>query len=246
MKVTVLKSGSKGNSTLIETKNNNILIDAGITLKELQTYNEKINIDYILVTHSHSDHTSGLKRLYKYFNPKIYSRNEEVLKDENYESHYLDSNITIDNINITSFNLSHDSDCIGFLIKDLETLNELVYITDTGYINKKILNMIQNKNTYIIESNHDINMLMDGPYPYYLKQRILSDSGHLSNKDCGRYLKDVIGENTKNIVLAHLSEKNNTEEMAKETITDTLNKNNITIEHIYVAKQKVILDKIEV
>lgn len=246
MKVTVLKSGSKGNSTLIETKTLNILIDAGITLKELQEYKNDIKIDIVFITHSHTDHTSGLKRLYKNFSPIIYTRNETVLNSTDFKSLYLEKEIFIDNLDIISFNLSHDSDCIGFLIKDLNDNNELVYITDTGYINKKILDIIKNKNTYIIESNHDVEMLRNGSYPFYLKQRILSDTGHLSNKDCCRYLKDLIGSNTKNIILAHLSENNNTKDKALEEINQMINENCIKDVNIFVAEQHKNLEKIEV
>lgn len=246
MKVTVLKSGSKGNSTLIETEKLNILIDAGITLKELTNYKDDIKIDVVFITHSHSDHTSGLKRIYNKFSPIIYTRNDIVLSCPDYNSIYLEKDITIENLNIISFNLSHDSDCIGFLIKDLNTNNELVYITDTGYINKKILDIIHNKNTYIIESNHDTEMLRKGPYPFYLKQRILSDTGHLSNKDCCKYLKDLVGKDTKNIVLAHISENNNTKEIVSEEINNMVNENGFTYVNIYVAEQKHNLDLIEV
>ena len=132
--------------------------------------------------------------------------------------------------------------CIGFLIKDLNTDNELVYITDTGYINKKILDIIHNKNTYIIESNHDTELLRKGPYPFYLKQRILSDTGHLSNKDCCKYLKDLVGKDTKNIVLAHISENNNTKEIVLDEINNMVNDNGFNYVNIYVAEQKHNLD----
>lgn len=245
MKVTVLKSGSKGNSTLIEADHLNILLDAGITLKELESY-DKDNIDVILITHSHTDHTSGLKSIYKKYKPIIYTRNNDVLADENYKTTYLEKTFILDNLEIISFNLSHDSDCIGFLIKDLNDNNELVYITDTGYINSKILDKIVNKNVYIMESNHDIDMLRHGKYPFFLQQRILSDKGHLSNKDCSKYLSKLIGDKTNTIILAHLSEENNTSELALKELEKMLIKNNLNVTTIYVAKQKESLAKVEV
>ena len=93
-------------------------------------------------------------------------------------------------------------------------------MTDTGYINRKYLAKMVGKDAYIIESNHDEVMLMDGPYPRFLKERVISDKGHLSNKTTAKYLKKIIGSNTKTIVLAHLSEKNNTEEKALSAIAD--------------------------
>ena len=102
----------------------------------------------------------------------------------------------------------------------------MVYVTDTGYLNQKNLQKLINKNLYILESNHDVEMLMNGPYPYILKQRVLSDKGHLSNELAGSYLRDIIGINTKKIVLAHLSETNNDAQIAintnKEIIGDKL------------------------
>ncbi len=120
-----------------------------------------------------------------------------------------------------------------------------MYITDTGYINVKYHEKLKNKNLYIIESNHDIEKLMNGKYPYHLKQRILSDEGHLSNKDCSYYLKTFIGENTNNIILIHLSEENNTEELAYnelKKVLEELNRNDI---RIIISRQKERTELIE-
>lgn len=150
----------------------------------------------------------------------------------------------MDDLEVSYFNLSHDSDCIGINIK--EGSKELVYITDTGYINKKILTNIVNKDMYIIESNHDVKLLMNGKYPFFLQQRILSDKGHLSNKDCSRYLSTLIGDKTKYIVLAHLSEENNTPELASLELDKMLEKSNVKINKTYIAKQDESLETIEV
>ena len=104
---------------------------------------------------------------------------------------------------------------------------------------------MKNKNLYVFESNHDEKMLMEGPYPYILKQRVLSDKGHLSNATSAEYLLQIIGENTSKIVLAHLSETNNTPELAIKTIQDLLEENNIHKE-IIAAKQYESLEEIEV
>ena len=110
---------------------------------------------------------------------------------------------------------------MGYIFE--EDGHSLVYITDTGYINAKNHQKLSNKNMYILESNHDIDMLMNNPkYPYHLKQRILGDKGHLSNKDCSYYLSKFISENTKCIILAHLSEHNNTPSLALEELKKTL------------------------
>ena len=112
---------------------------------------------------------------------------------------------------------SHDAPySVGFIISQED--KSIVYVTDTGYINRKYLNKMVNKDIYVIESNHDEVMLMDGPYPRFLKERVISDTGHLSNKTTAKYLKKIIGDKTKYVLLAHLSEKNNTEEKAIEAM----------------------------
>ena len=103
-----------------------------------------------------------------------------------------------------------------------------------------------NKNLYILESNHDVNMLMEGKYPYHIKQRILGDKGHLSNKDSAYYLSQFVTDNTEHIVLAHLSEDNNTPEVAKETLYKTFEKTGKKVPDLIIAKQKESTELIEV
>ena len=170
----------------------------------------------------------GLKSVYKEFKPTVFSRNDEVIEKNICDITYFDKPYILDDLEVSYFNLSHDSDCIGINIK--EGSKELVYITDTGYINKKILTNIVNKDMYIIESNHDVKLLMNGKYPFFLQQRILSDKGHLSNKDCSRYL----------------SEENNTPELASLELDKMLEKSNVKINKTYIAKQDESLETIEV
>lgn len=239
MKVTVLSSGSKGNSTLIETSKKNILIDAGLPLSNLEKRLEKPfpNIDILVITHSHNDHIKGINSVIKKYNPIIITKSKEVLDLLNNNSIY--KNIDEECLNIELFPLSHDVECYGVIVK--ENKKELIYITDTGYINEKILSQINNKDMYIIESNHDITMLRNGPYREYLKKRVWSDSGHLSNEQTSKYLSAIVGKNTKYIILAHLSQENNTEEKALEETKKVLKDKNIL-----VAKQEKALDTIEV
>ncbi len=253
MKIKVLASGSKGNCSLIETASARFLIDIGITYQRLNKELEKMNltiedIDALLLTHAHNDHTSGLKVLLKHSNFKIYT-NDEMRKElttpidiERIEIY--NEEVIINNTKITVFKTSHDAKgSVGFVIEEGET--SLVYITDTGYINKRKFNLLKNRNIYYIESNHDEKMLMDGPYPYYLKQRIISDEGHLSNSKTAKYLKEFIGSNTKYIILAHLSEHNNKESLAKEA-TEEVIKTLAFTPLVYIAKQNEALEEIEV
>lgn len=252
MKVKVLASGSKGNSTLIQTDELNILIDIGITYQQLTIELEKVgltpkDISSILITHTHSDHIKGLPILVKKTNLKVYALEEmieELQRKVPLDNIFLYQNLLkIGDLKIKIIRISHDVEGVGFIIE--QNYHTLVYITDTGYINRKYLPLLKNKDIYIIESNHDEEMLMEGPYPYILKQRVISDKGHLSNKTTAEYLLESVGDNTKKIILAHISEKNNTEELALNTTKNLLEKNGIYKE-IIVAKQYESLEEIEV
>ncbi len=239
MKISVLASGSKGNSCYIQTNNHNILIDIGLTSSAIEKRLKEISIDpkeidIILLTHTHVDHIAGLKVFAKKYKPKIYlSRKmyrELNLELEDYE--FLEDEIQLDTLIIQTVQVSHDVECNGYILT--ENNKSIVYITDTGYIHEKNYEKIANKNIYVIESNHDIEMLMTGKYPYHLKQRILSSRGHLSNEDTAFCLKKIVGKNTQKIYLAHLSEENNTEEKAYSATKNALKDTNI---EIYVAHQ---------
>ena len=239
MKITILASGSKGNSTLIETKDKNILIDAGLPLSNLE---KRINkslpkIDILIVTHTHSDHIKGINSIIKKHKPLIYTIEHNLNeKIPNYEDIRYEKEIIEENVNISLIELSHDVPCLGIILKENE--KELVYITDTGYIKEKYLKKYQNKDVYIIESNYEEEMLMNGSYPFHLKQRIRSDKGHLSNNDTCRYLKKLIGNNTKYICMAHLSEENNNPEIVLEKVTSTIEKLENNIKEVIICSQE--------
>lgn len=237
MKIQTLASGSKGNCTLLINDDEIIIIDMGIpylTLKKSLEENSLCHkkIEGILITHNHQDHIKGLKSLIAKTDAKVYIPEDmyDGLSDAipKYRCEFIDGTFLINNISIELIHTSHDAPCsVGYIITCHE--RSLIYITDTGYINRKILEKITNKNLYLIESNHDEIMLMDGPYPRFLKERVISDKGHLSNNMTARYLKKIIGNNTKNIILAHLSETNNTEDLAYETISQSVGDKNINI-----------------
>ena len=240
--VKVISSGSKGNSTYIESNGTKILIDVGINytlIKEsLKEIDRDINdLDGIFISHAHHDHISGLEQLHKRVKTPVFIRKylESAVKkivSEDYVN-IIDTNekIIIGSFEIEVFNNSHDVPNSGYVITGKD--NSFVYITDTGYVNKKNIEKTINKNVYIIESNHDEEMLMNGPYPYMLKQRVIGDAGHLSNSACTTYLKKVIGPDTKYIILAHISENNNTYDIAYkhacEELKDIFNTDNIIV-----------------
>lgn len=243
MKVIVLSSGSKGNTTYIETQTTKILIDIGNTCKyiteKLSTIGVTLGeINAILITHTHTDHIKGLKTFTNNYSAPIYITEKMHTKIPYVKQYkYIESSlITIRDIKINIIKTSHDAeDSVGYIINNND--KSIVYITDTGYINKKYHPMLSNRDIYIMESNHDVEMLNNGPYPFPLRQRILSDKGHLSNHDSAKYIGDFIGPKTTNIVLAHLSHENNTPELAKETLLAKLQELNMTQIHIDIALQ---------
>ena len=242
MKVCVLSSGSKGHTTYIESDNAKILIDVGNSAKYVKEKLEDMganpsDINAILITHTHVDHIKGLRVFAKKYNIPVYIT-DIMLKSLDFLDNYviLSDEFDINDIHITAIKTSHDApDSRGYIVTSGE--KSIVYITDTGYINRKYFDVLKNRNIYIMESNHDIEMLNNGSYPFNLRQRILSDKGHLSNYDSAKYLSSFIGDNTKCIMLAHLSEDNNTEELAYETLDNRLKKENIHVDKIIIAKQ---------
>lgn len=242
MKVCVLSSGSKGNTTYIESDTAKILIDVGNTTKYIKEKLEDFGvfpgeIDGILITHTHNDHIGGLKIFAKKYNIPVYIT--EIMHNMlDYLDNYrlLEDEFDIKDIHINAFKTSHDApDSRGYVISNNN--KSIVYITDTGYINRKYFDILSNKDLYIMESNHDVEMLNNGKYPFNLRQRILSDKGHLSNYDSSKYLSSFIGDNTKYILLAHLSQDNNTEELAYETLVNRLNEDNKVMPNIIITKQ---------
>lgn len=255
MKVCVLSSGSKGNSCYVESKEAKILIDVGTTTAYIENELDKLgvspsSIDAVLITHAHVDHIHGLKTFIRKYKPIIYVTEkllgilEEQIGTFNYEL-YQDKQAIIKDLRVSVIKTSHDAgEQMGFVIKN--NSKSMVYITDTGYINSRYYEELSNRNLYVLESNHDVLMLKNGPYPYFLQQRVVGDKGHLSNKQASNYLCKFIGKDTKKIVFAHLSEKNNTEEKVLETFEETLKDNNMKFNNVIIAKQNVPTEVIEI
>lgn len=252
MRVVVLASGSEGNSTYIETEEIKLLIDLGKNTKYIKTQLESIGIqpeeiNYILISHTHKDHTSALKTFVNRYKTTVLLSQEmfydlEEIKD--YENIIIyDDDIYLKDLKINTIKSSHDApDARNFIVEHKG--KSVVYVTDTGYVNRKYFEILKNRDVYLFESNHDIEMLLNGPYPKWLKTRVVGSYGHLSNKDSSFYLSKLIGENTKKIVLMHLSHVNNTEEKALEMIHDTFKEYEIGFNDIVCAKQSEVTEVI--
>lgn len=252
MKVIVLSSGSKGNTTYVETETTRILIDIGNSCKYVKERLKELNVDHksiggILITHTHKDHIKGLEVFTKQYGTKVYCT-EKMFKYIDYIKDYefiINDEFEVGNITIKVIKTSHDTeDSNGYIL--YSSGHSLVYITDTGYINQKYFECLTNHNVYILESNHDIEMLNNGPYPYELRKRIYGDKGHLSNVDCSKYLTSFIGDRTKCVMLAHLSEENNNPDIAYQTLIDKLDSSNKHVDNIIIAKQNEVTEFVEV
>jgi len=224
MKYYVLASGSSGNCTILDIDGKLLMIDVGIAVNEIE---EKLfslgytslDIGAILITHDHNDHIRSIRHYDTsliYGGHINYNLNEGNILEPNMEYELL-------GCKIIPVMLSHDSGvCYGYRI---EYNGEVfVYVTDTGYFSVKNLSLLENADYYVFESNHDPSMLMKTRRPMFIKQRILSDYGHLCNNDSAFVLTKLIGKKTKQIVLAHLSREANTKELAYDTFYAVCNK----------------------
>ena len=221
MRADLLCSGSKGNSCLVTSGQTRLLIDCGSTKRYLSQALADAgcrveDISAVLITHSHSDHVSQLKMvkdlpLYSCCDLKEGSRHVRILPGDRF---------ILGPFRISVIGLSHDAPggTIGYVIEDDES--KLVYITDTGFIPNAAKPLLEGADAYVFESNHDVAMLLGTSRPMYLKQRILSDSGHLNNEDSARCLSEIVTGNTKHVILAHLSEEANTPELALSAFHD--------------------------
>ena len=249
MDICVLASGSEGNVTYVGTPKHKILLDLGTNVKYITNALEEINIkpeeiDTVIISHIHDDHIKAVKQFIKKYNPNLYMTKgmiEELPIDSsinNYKSLVIyDDDFFLDDVKVGLIKTSHDvKDSRGFIVS--LGSKSVVYLTDTGYLNQKYFDKLRNKNVYLFESNHDIEMLMNGKYPKWLKDRIVGPYGHLSNKDASIYLTKLVGEDTKNIILMHLSEHNNSKEKAIETIKEVFDEYNVQFNNIKCASQK--------
>ena len=246
MKFYSLVSGSSGNASLISSGRTNILIDCGISAKKTDALLREAglsgglnDIDALFVTHEHSDHIRGIKRVMSAYSIPVYGSEgtldslAKAARDEyfNYagrelmESVRADFEISIGDISITPFNIYHDAaeplayrfECCGEGGSRAAAL-----MTDCGHFDDYICDHLKELDALILEANHDLKLLADGPYPMMLKRRILSGIGHLSNPDSGKLLSKICGKRLKSVRLGHLSRENNEPQLAVKTVRESL------------------------
>ncbi len=252
-----LFSGSSGNSTYIKYGDDEILVDAGVSCKQIQTALQSVGSDLskikgILVTHEHSDHIKGLEMISKKYCIPVYINKCSLEGVEKESARIMISafaeiknpldTIDIGGIHADIFKTPHDAcGSVGyrFTFSDGTSLG---YATDIGYITKGIASSLFGCDSVILESNHDVAMLKNGAYPYHLKARIMSDKGHLSNVSCAEFLPHLYEHGTRKVVLAHLSEHNNTPVLAYSESLEALKKAGIDPADfkLTVAKKSII------
>lgn len=230
-----LFSGSSGNCIFVSDEKTKILIDVGLSgvriVEALNSVGENPSeISAILITHEHSDHTKGVGILSRKFNIPIYANNGTwegmrrdlgKIKAENVKLFETEKDFMIGDIGIRPFEIPHDAaEPVGysFHIKG----KKVTSATDIGHMNKTLLGELMGSDILLLESNHDVEMLKVGPYPYYLKQRILSNHGHLCNEMAGKVVSYLAEQGTRRFVLGHLSKENNFPELAYQTSLNAL------------------------
>jgi phosphoribosyl 1,2-cyclic phosphodiesterase len=244
LKLCTLASGSSGNAIFVTSGDTSILIDAGISAKRISTgltqigYSAK-QLDAICITHSHSDHISGLRVFLKQCTCPVYATRMtadvicEKVPDAESRIRLIDSasRFQVGEINITSFSTPHDAPgSVGFSFTD--GTRKCSIVTDLGYVTDEVKGNILGSHLALVEANHDPEWVRTGPYPYPLKERVLGDHGHLSNESCGALCCDLVRSGAQTLILGHLSKENNHPSLAKKTVCAALSQagfENVTV-----------------
>src|SRR5690554_5369682 len=243
MKFCSIASGSSGNCLFLQSQHTKLLIDVGISGKRVTNALDQLDVkgeelDGILVTHDHSDHIKGVGIVSRKYNLPIYANSatwevmvEGIGKINPGNIRYFQSNspFEIKDLQIKPFHTSHDAmESVGFSV--LGNNKKMSIATDLGVIDDALLENLYGSDLVVLEANHDVQMLTIGPYPYFLKRRILSNEGHLSNESAGNALVKLVQKGLKRVLLAHLSRENNFPELAYQTVYNILSENRIKID----------------
>jgi len=233
----VIASGSTGNAIYIESETTKILLDAGISGKQLQSRMQATcqasfaDLSAVLVTHEHVDHVRGLTQAVKLSDAAVYMTEgtwsavhagvAKVSPPERHNTVRAGDKFVVGDIHVTAFAVSHDAEePIAYRFDAGE--DSLAVVTDLGYVSDAIKDVLYGCKSFVFESNHDVNMLRAGRYPWSVKRRILGDKGHLSNEDAAQALSDILATDEVYVYLAHLSEENNQPDLAELTVQSVL------------------------
>ena len=243
MKLMNIASGSSGNVTFVGTENTSVLIDAGISMKKIEEGMNSIgmsarDLDAIMITHEHSDHIKGLGVLSRKYGIPIYATQGTIkgigentsvgrIDNELYNVISTDISFLVGDLTIEPHSIWHDAyEPVCYSITDGKSKASIA--TDLGDFNDYLVKCLSDSDMLLIEANHDIRMLEAGPYPYDLKRRILGQKGHLSNEASGRFIRKLLNDHIKTIILGHLSKDNNIPELAYEAVKLELKDNGFT------------------
>lgn len=231
MHLHVLASGSRGNATIVEGDTGSVLIDCGLSCRELESRARELEVDLkklkaLLITHEHSDHVSGVSVFERRYGLPIYA-SEKTMQARKYLAPLSFTPITnsaafeVAGMQVKCFPLSHDvADPIAFRFE--QDGDSIAYCTDTGVLLPEAMELLSDARILALESNHDIRMLETGAYPSYLKERIKGERGHLSNEQASEAALKLVGENTRYLIAMHLSQENNRPSLAIKSLARTL------------------------
>ncbi len=250
MQFCILASGSKGNSIFVETEYTRVLIDVGLSARQIENRLNTIgvepqSINAIVLTHDHNDHVRGVGVFARRFGVPIYAHPETLdnithLFRGTEALHPWMQAFTIADLHFAPFPLSHDSiPTVGYTIEHRG--KRLVICTDLGVVTPVVKEHVAQAHALLLESNHDPELLLRGPYPWHLKERIASQVGHLSNHNAGVLLREILHGGLQRVILGHLSEENNRPELALTTVLDYIGPG--FREHLSVIEQKTISPK---
>lgn len=243
-KVSMLASSSSGNVTYIETPQHKVLLDAGLSGKKIEHLMGEIGrtlkeVDAIFVSHEHSDHIAGVGVLARRYGMDVYANQATwqamapkigKIKPEQVKMFEPGEVKDLGDLDVESYSVSHDAANPQFYAFHHHN-KSFAAVTDTGYVSDRMLATLRNVDALLVEANHDYEMLRMGSYAWPLKQRILSDKGHLSNEDGAQALERILGLRTKNVYLGHLSQENNQKLLAHMTVQSILQAENFAVDH---------------
>jgi phosphoribosyl 1,2-cyclic phosphodiesterase len=230
MKLWVLGSGSRGNAVVVESGDCRVLIDVGFGPRILERRMRSVgiepeSIEACIITHEHSDHLRGARRAVRRWNWELFAtegtyRNSRLsILQTRTTTFRAGATLTFSDLEVATFKTPHDAEePIGVVVTSKSTGARAAVCTDIGYASRNVRQLVSDVDLLVLESNHDEQMLANGPYPPWLQRRIASNTGHLSNRHCGLLVRDSVTPRLRQIVLAHLSEKNNTALVAYENM----------------------------